>query len=91
MVINNTFILINMNKIDLIITGIYEGRLWGVYGNPNTLANISGISIYLSLISMQISHDTTYINNKKMVLIFNSVNIILQFFCIVFTSSRSQH
>lgn len=89
MVINNTFILINMNKIDLIITGIYEGRLWGVYGNPNTLANISGISIYLSLISMQISHDTTYINNKKMVLIFNSVNIILQFFCIVFTSSRS--
>lgn len=61
------------------IQGVYEGRIWGVYGNPNTLANLAFISLFLSIAIYR------YYKYKKF-LIFNC---FIQLLCIFMSNSRA--
>ncbi len=62
--------------------GMYENRLWGVY-NANTGSTLNGISILLSL-------GFICADKKKVIaVILNSVNILLQFCCLILTGSRA--
>ncbi len=61
--------------------GLYENRLWGLY-NPNTGATLNSISLLLS-----IGFIVTLRNGSSTFL--NSVNIFLQFSCLLLTGSRA--
>lgn len=77
-IINFEYIAYIWNTV-LRIQGVYEGRLWGIYGNPNTLANIAIISIFLTLVHMN------FVKNKKI----HFINLFLQTICVFLTNSRS--
>lgn len=64
------------------IVGIADGRLWSIYGNPNTFANFAIISIFFSLMLINIS------KTKKSTLIFNVLNILLQLSAVMLSNSR---
>lgn len=67
-----------------VLIGMFEGRLWSIYGNPNTLGHCSLISIWFSIILLTI-------NNKKSKLtsIICYINIISEWLCIILANSRS--
>lgn len=62
--------------------GFSEGRLWGLYGNPNTLAQISIFSVAASMICLKLS-------NQRCIKLFSSFNLIVQYIAISLTNSRS--
>ena len=66
-----------------LLIGNFEGRLWGIYGNPNTLGQIGLISVFASMYLVYTNKD------KKKIKIYNYVNILLQTMCIVLSNSRS--
>lgn len=61
--------------------GMYQNRLWGLY-NPNVGATLAVISIVLTVFSIGV------ICNKKWN-VFAKINIVLQYFIIVLTMSRT--
>lgn len=72
--------------------GVSENRLWGLY-NPNMGATLNSISIFLSIFIIW-----TCINGRKKKtnrakyfagLIFGIFNLVLQYFCLVLTDSRT--
>ncbi|MBB6624652.1 glycosyltransferase [Clostridium gasigenes] len=79
MAILNTQIIIEKWNTILRIQGVFEGRLWGIYGNANTLATLAVISFFISIVH------SNFVKNK----FFNYVNCIIQFFCILLTNSRA--
>lgn len=62
--------------------GWYENRLWGVY-NANTGSTLNAISILLS-VGFILAH-----KEQKTCVILNSLNIVLQFVCLIMTGSRA--
>ncbi len=66
-----------------LLIGNFEGRLWGIYGNPNTLGQIGLLSVFASMYLLYTNKD-----NKK-IKIYNYVNLVLQTICIVLSNSRS--
>lgn len=70
-----------INSVGLVF-GIHDGRLFGLYGNPNCLANIACISIYFSIFLL--------LNCKKFSnRVFYILNILIQIICLMWSSSRS--
>lgn len=63
--------------------GMYDNRLWGLY-NPNIGGCINLISIFFSL-GMMMSLE----NRGKFKIAGLSVNILLQYFCLLLTGSRT--
>ena len=68
------------------VFGVFEGRLWGIQGNPNTLAQFALISIWLSIILLLINKKY---GGKKGQRVFLYTNIVLQIICCVLSNSRS--
>lgn len=68
------------------VFGVFEGRLWGIQGNPNTLAQFALMSIWLSVALIIMNK---HYSGKKGVRIFLYVNIVLEFICCVLSNSRS--
>lgn len=66
------------------IFGTYEGRLWGIQGNPNSLAQFALVSIWFSVILLFANK-----YNKKAKKIFLYANITVQMICYVLSNSRS--
>lgn len=81
MLIRHSKILILEANGQRIIQGFIWGRLWGVYTDPNYGAVVGVISIILSLYFMQTQ-------NKKVYIMY-IINIVMQFFYIVFSDSRT--
>lgn len=67
------------------IFGMFEGRLWGFYGNPNTLGHFAIISIWNSIILIFLNNYQK-LKNKNW---FLYLNIIIEFICLVLANSRS--
>lgn len=59
-----------------------EGRLWGIYANPNTLAELGLLSIFSTLINLKMIK----CNKTKF---YYFINIIIQFYCICLANSRT--
>lgn len=68
------------------VFGIFEGRLWGVQGNPNSLAQFALVSIWMSVILLIINKNQ---QGKKGERVFLYTNICLEAICYVLTNSRS--
>lgn len=68
------------------VFGVFEGRLWGIQGNPNTLAQFALVSIWLSIILLFINKKY---GGKKGQRVFLYTNIVLQIICCVLSNSRS--
>ena len=67
--------------------GVYEGRLWGFYGNPNSLAQFALVSIFFSITLIIINKYNG--NNNKLVNVFLYLNIIVEYVCLILGNSRS--
>ena len=63
--------------------GMFENRLWGLY-NPNTGSTLNCISILLSVAFILSA-------KKKRNIVLNSINIFIQFSCLILTSSRASY
>ncbi len=76
------------NGYQEVLIGVFEGRLWSIYGNPNTLGNFSLLSIWFSCILLVIPKylKTTRIKKIKIIIY---INILLQYLCILLSNSRS--
>ncbi len=76
------------NGYQEVLIGVFEGRLWSIYGNPNTLGNFSLLSIWFSCILLIIPK---YLNNNKNAKskIIIIINILLQYLCVLLSNSRS--
>lgn len=81
MLVRHSKILILEANGQRIIQGFIWGRLWGVYTDPNYGAVVGVISIILSLYFMKKQ-------NKKAYIMY-IINIVMQFFYIVFSDSRT--
>ena len=68
------------------VFGVFEGRLWGVQGNPNSLAQFALVSLWASLGIIFINRR---FGGKKSERVFHIVNIVLEVICIVLSNSRS--
>jgi len=71
-----------------IIYGVFEGRLWGFYSNPNTLGQISIISIWTSILLLIINKNYNKKTNKFLNG-FICLNILCEFICLILSNSRS--
>lgn len=67
------------------IFGMFEGRLWGFYGNPNTVGHFAIISIWNSVILIFLNN----YNKLKKKNYFLYFNIVIEFACLVLVNSRS--
>lgn len=72
-----------MNDFTQLLIGFFDGRLWGIYGNPNTLGQLSLISIFLSLLLLHLQP------SKKITKVGLILNIIIEWMCILLANSRS--
>ncbi|MDF2567589.1 MAG: O-Antigen polymerase, partial [Oscillospiraceae bacterium] len=63
--------------------GTFDGRLWGINGNPNTCGIMSVISIAFSLMELFLKH-----YKKLFFRIFFIINIIIQYVVLGLTKSR---
>lgn len=70
------------NGYQAVLIGVFEGRLWSIYGNPNTLGHFSLLSILFSLILF-------ILNNSKKNKTYLIINIVFQWLCILLSNSRS--
>lgn len=66
--------------------GISENRLWGLY-NPNTGSALNVLSILFTLIYTR----TVQSNKKRFAYICGAVNVILQYWCMILTDSRTAY
>lgn len=67
-----------------ILYGVFEGRLYGIQGNPNSLGQFGLISIWMSVMIITINNYYNKKGNKWLM-----INIIIQFICLVLSNSRS--
>ncbi len=68
-----------------VLFGVFEGRLWGIQGNPNSLAQFSLISIWLSFLVLAIHGQ---FGRGRGLPIFLMINIFLEAICCVLSNSR---
>lgn len=68
------------------IFGVFEGRLWGIQGNPNSLAQFGLISIWMSILALVLNRKC---EGQKKERIFLYINIALQGICCILSNSRS--
>lgn len=66
-----------------VLFGVFEGRLYGIQGNPNSLGHFALVSIWMSILLLMIN------KNKKISKAFLYINIILEFICLILSNSRS--
>lgn len=69
-----------------IVFGVFEGRLWGIQGNPNSMAQFALVSIWFSLILLIIYRRSSVKGCRKG---FLYANIVLETVCCVLSNSRS--
>ena len=67
-----------------ILFGVFEGRLYGIQGNPNSLGQFALISIWMSIMIKLMSN-----KSSKKLNVFLCTNIFFQFICIMLSNSRS--
>lgn len=67
------------------LIGVFEGRLWSIYGNPNTLGHIALASIIFSGILLEINKVMGGKSHKG----FIYTNLIAQWICLLLSNSRS--
>ena len=68
------------------VFGVFEGRLWGVQGNPNTLAQWGLMSVFFSMLLLIINKKNQGKKNHRG---FLYTNIVLQSICCILSNSRS--
>ncbi len=73
------------NGYHKMLIGTFEGRLWSIYGNPNTLGHFSLFSIWNSLILLHINKILGKKQNKTILY----TNIVIQWICVLLSNSRS--
>lgn len=73
------------NGYQEVLIGAFEGRLWSIYGNPNTLGHFSLISIIFSFILLELNKLEEKKGHKKLIY----TNILVQWICLLLSNSRS--
>ena len=63
--------------------GYFAARLWGIFADPNEACNIALIALMCSIVLIYL-----YKGKKKGIVIFNIVNIVVQYIYIVMSGSR---
>ena len=76
------------NGYQEVLIGVFEGRLWSIYGNPNTLGNFSLLSIWFSFILLIIPKYLKTCRTKKSKIVIY-INILIQYLCVLLSNSRS--
>lgn len=69
-----------------IIFGVFENRLWGIQGNPNSLAQFALVSIWSTIVLLFINQRNS---GKKSERVFLYINIVIEAICCVLSNSRS--
>lgn len=66
--------------------GVSENRLWGLY-NPNTGSSLNVLSILFTLLYA----GTTPKEKKRFIYVIGAINVILQYWCMILTDSRTAY